>query len=413
MRWGRSQGYFYSLSTGVVIGDRIFYEYHQNSTPDKLYSLASVTKMYTTYAVLLLADRKQIHLDDPVKKYLPSLIIERTELKSDPVTIRNLLTHTSGIPDIRYMHCENWMEPEQTGLPFRIPAQHFPNGVTYRYSNFGFMILGEIIQQVSGLSLDEFYAQNIFEAHSMPNAKFGRVSTGAAGLMNSFNDISQYAILWANRTRVSNSEQAEKFTLNAKLYNEIFEPLLIYPETGGLLFTGLGWRMNTSDNGDVFTFYHVGGANGTMAWLQIFPRYNAALFYLGNPPELTNEVLEFQVGLQHRLGDIVTAHTRSSEPVYAFKKKTPENEICKRMSGLYRSMLSNQDLPVECVDGEVIIEFRKNLKERLIFRNSRVGVGIRSNRKYDFYFAAPEQYPQGVSNHEEFFVRTLQSQESD
>ncbi|HEX3514791.1 MAG TPA: serine hydrolase domain-containing protein [Trebonia sp.] len=115
-----------------------------------LFDLASLTKLVaTTTAVLALAGRGQLDLDDPSARYLP----EFTALRDGHVTIRHLLTHTSGLPDTRkfYQWCSS--RKELLRALFSTPLEA-PPGTRVTYSDLGFIALGEIVAAIAGRPLD-------------------------------------------------------------------------------------------------------------------------------------------------------------------------------------------------------------------------------------------------------------------
>jgi CubicO group peptidase (beta-lactamase class C family) len=119
-------------------------------TAETLFDLASLTKVVaTTTAVLALAGGGRLGLDDPAARYLPGF----TALNDGPVTIRQLLAHTSGLPDTRkfYQWCSN--REELLRDLFSTPLQA-PPGTRVTYSDLGFLALGEIVAVVTGEPLD-------------------------------------------------------------------------------------------------------------------------------------------------------------------------------------------------------------------------------------------------------------------
>ena len=120
-------------------------------TAGTLFDLASLTKVVaTTTAVLALAGRGQLDLDDPSARYLP----EFTALRDGHVTIRHLLTHTSGLPDTRKFY--QWCSCREELLRdlFATPIEA-PPGTRVTYSDLGFIALGEIVAAIAGRPLDE------------------------------------------------------------------------------------------------------------------------------------------------------------------------------------------------------------------------------------------------------------------
>ncbi|MDI9239438.1 serine hydrolase domain-containing protein [Lysobacter sp. LF1] len=131
------------------------------ATPATNYRLASVSKQFTAASILLLAQDGRLGLDDPVRKWLPSL----PEVAA-PITVRHLLTHTSGLIDY-----EDVMDPADTrqvhdaDVLHLLESQHttyFPPGQGYRYSNSGYALLSLIVERASGLRYADFLRQRIF-----------------------------------------------------------------------------------------------------------------------------------------------------------------------------------------------------------------------------------------------------------
>lgn len=119
-------------------------------TAGTLFDLASLTKVVaTTTAVLALAGRGRLGLDDPAVRYLPGF----TALRDGPVTIRQLLAHTSGLPDTRkfYQWCSSREELLREEFATGLEA---PAGTRVTYSDLGFLALGEIVARVAGEPLD-------------------------------------------------------------------------------------------------------------------------------------------------------------------------------------------------------------------------------------------------------------------
>jgi CubicO group peptidase (beta-lactamase class C family) len=146
----------------------------EKMTTDHLFDIASLTKVVgTTTSIMLLADRGLINTEDPVYKYIKAF---NTPDKRS-ITIRHLLTHTAGLYEWYplYYRASNKQESYRIieGLPLM-----FPVGGQRKYSDLGFVILGEIIETVSGLPLEKFMEQNIFLPLGMNNTTFNPLKTG-------------------------------------------------------------------------------------------------------------------------------------------------------------------------------------------------------------------------------------------
>lgn len=153
--------------------------------PDALFWIASQSKPITAAAFMMLVDEGKVSLDDPVAKYLPEfkdqwLVVEQdkdhTLLKrpKQPVTVRNILSHTSGMPFKSAME-----QPTLDLLPLRdavrsyamTPLQFEP-GSKYQYSNAGINTAGLIIEVVSGMPYEEFMDKRLFGPLGMKDTTF-------------------------------------------------------------------------------------------------------------------------------------------------------------------------------------------------------------------------------------------------
>jgi len=135
---------------------------------DSLFDLASLTKpVATATSVMILVERGSISLDDPVRKFLPEF---RGEGKEE-VTIRHLLTHTSGLPAHRKFYLGLSGKEAILRAVCRTPLESLP-GKVFRYSDLGFILLGEIVERASGQPLEEFCLKNIFEPLGMRETCF-------------------------------------------------------------------------------------------------------------------------------------------------------------------------------------------------------------------------------------------------
>lgn len=137
-----------------------------------LYDLASLTKVVgTTTAIMLLVDKGLIRVDDPVGKYIE--VFNTPEKKK--MTIRHLLTHTAGLYEWYPMYYKASNRQACFKLIGELPLR-FPVGEQRKYSDLGFVLLGQIIEVVSGQPLEQFMAQHIFEPLGMKNTVYNPLS---------------------------------------------------------------------------------------------------------------------------------------------------------------------------------------------------------------------------------------------
>jgi len=146
----------------------------ENMTVGHLFDIASLTKVVgTTTSIMLLVDRGLLKIDDPVGKYIPAF----NSTDKNTITIRHLLTHTAGLYEWYplYYRCKN--KEETYKLIGELPLK-FKVGEQRRYSDLGFVILGEIVERVSGLTLQQFTQQNIFIPLGMQQTTYNPLQTG-------------------------------------------------------------------------------------------------------------------------------------------------------------------------------------------------------------------------------------------
>lgn len=157
----------------------------EKMTVNHLFDLASLTKAVgTTTSIMLLTDKGLVKPEDPVCKYVE---VFNTPEKME-ITIRHLLTHTAGLYEWYPLYYSASCKEECYRLIGELSLA-FPVGEQRRYSDLGFVLLGEIIEIVSGLSLEQFMSENIFQPLGMKkttynpfeNKKFRKIAATSAG----------------------------------------------------------------------------------------------------------------------------------------------------------------------------------------------------------------------------------------
>lgn len=205
-----------------------------------LFPVASNTKMFTAIGILKLRDERKLDLDDPVAKYLPWIKkINPNNADVNKITIRHLLTHTSGLPteaNLNYWADTNFPELSEIIREFEKLEICLSTDIRWKYSNLGFAIVGEIISSVSGLTYTDYITKNILEPLNMMGSGFnldyktgyefasgysrlmpdGRRSrsdrydykslTSAGGLNSNITDLSKFAS-WMFRIRENNQKE--------------------------------------------------------------------------------------------------------------------------------------------------------------------------------------------------------------
>jgi D-alanyl-D-alanine carboxypeptidase len=131
--------------------------------PNMDFPVGAITMQFTAAAVMLLVDERSLSLDDDIRKYLPDF-----PDKGSKITIEHLLTHTSGIanhnakPDFAGPGMNRAMTPARLMASFKDEPLEFAPGSRYNFSNSGYVLLGAIIEKISGMPYAEFVAERIF-----------------------------------------------------------------------------------------------------------------------------------------------------------------------------------------------------------------------------------------------------------
>lgn len=139
-----------------------------------IFDLASITKVIaSTSAIMKLTEEGQVHLDDPVVKYVPEFrgkFADQQETKST-ITIRQLLTHTAGLPPFKQYFLMDAPASVRLDSVLNTRLDTLP-GVKTVYSDIGFITLGVLVERVSGLPLDEFVHRHVFKPLGMTDTFF-------------------------------------------------------------------------------------------------------------------------------------------------------------------------------------------------------------------------------------------------
>jgi CubicO group peptidase (beta-lactamase class C family) len=282
------------------------------ATVDTVYDLASLTKpIATATSVMLLVEQGKLKLSDPVARHLPAFAAHGKQ----QVTVQQLLLHTSGLI------ADNALGDYQHGPTVaieRVLAQkpQTPPGDTFAYSDVGFMVLAELIAQVSGKNVHEFSQQHLFGPLGMtetgylpPEALRARAAptqqrdghwmqgvvhdprahklagiAGHAGLFSTAGDLAIYASAMLGR----GEEQGVRM-MNEATWREMVAPRRVTmrakERSGGEGFRGLGWDMRTAYSSNRGTgmspaaFGH-GGFTGTGLWID--PENDLFVIFLSN-----------------------------------------------------------------------------------------------------------------------------------
>ena len=144
--------------------------------PQTVYRVGSISKTFTATALMILRDEGKLRLDDPVRRHLPWLEYENPFVDGEPITVWNLLTHTSGLPrESAFPYWTDRRFPTRDEMRAALAGQEglFEPGTGYQYSNLGIALAGEVVAAVSGQSWAEFVRSRIFEPLGMARSFAG------------------------------------------------------------------------------------------------------------------------------------------------------------------------------------------------------------------------------------------------
>ncbi|WP_294271255.1 serine hydrolase [uncultured Chryseobacterium sp.] len=166
-------GVFLVSQKGKTLYEKAFgkanIELDVNMTSGNVFQIGSMTKQFTAIAVLILESRGKLSVNDPVSKYIPDYP------SGNVITIHHLLTHTSGIKDFTRMKslsdiAQKEMTPKQMVDFFKNETPDFKPGEKFEYNNSGYVLLGYLIELISGERYEDFIRKNIFEKADMKNS---------------------------------------------------------------------------------------------------------------------------------------------------------------------------------------------------------------------------------------------------
>jgi CubicO group peptidase (beta-lactamase class C family) len=174
-------------------------------TEDTVFRIGSVTKLFTAIAVMQLVEEGRVDLDAPANDSLRAYRLDPAKAGFRPATIRHLLTHTAGIPEVVHLSDlfhPGWgpfgARPAELSVPFgeRLPslAEYYGGGLrvavepgtAFQYTNHGFATLGQIVEDVSGIPRERYYRERLFEPLGMTDTDLVRSRRLAARLATGY-----------------------------------------------------------------------------------------------------------------------------------------------------------------------------------------------------------------------------------
>lgn len=327
---GLAAGDAFSGVVLVAAGDRIVFErgYGKRDargdapvTPDTRFNLASAGKMFTAVAILQLVAAGKVALDTRIDAVIPDF--------PNPVlgaaTVRQLLTHQSGAGEISLFGAENeanraWLISPAAiiGYDGRRPAVHAP-GARQEYSNLGFVVLGRMVELLSGEDYESYVAHHIFAPAGMTRTGFVDCTVDASDLAVGYATVDDERVRnCATQPRrgmpaggtVATARDLFAFT-RALRTGRLLPPALFAEATRVQKeFMGLGFFATDYGNGRPardFRWGHGGAADGANADVRVYPRTGETVIVLANRAapvahELANFLHDQAAGRRPRMG---------------------------------------------------------------------------------------------------------------
>jgi CubicO group peptidase (beta-lactamase class C family) len=166
------------------------------ATPSTIYSICSISKLFTSIGVMQLRDEGKLRIDDPVARYIPWFKIKRSDPLGPEITIEGLLTHSSGLPresDFPYWTGPEFAFPTSEQVKERLASQEtlYPAETYFQYSNLGLTLAGELIASVSGEPYEAYVGKRILQPLGLKSTtpeipekeRGGRLATGYSALL--------------------------------------------------------------------------------------------------------------------------------------------------------------------------------------------------------------------------------------
>ena len=308
----RQAGHIASVSIAVVHDQTILFaagfgcanlERKQAATPDTIYSIGSVTKVFEATALMEQRDAGRLQLDDPVDKHIAQIWYLGPNGARVSPTFRQLASHTAGLPD----GMPNGLRtvPQLYTRLEKMKAKTAP-GAKYSYSDVGFVVLGQAVAQIAGENYHEYMHRHIFEPLGMKStayelsrlsglplaAAYTSLQSGASGwtghdagihnpfppsgsILSTVNDLSRFIMLHFRDDRA---------ILPAADFAEMQQPIA---PTGGPGHVGIGWFMSPYHGAQMVK--KDGGVAGFTSQLWLFPPAKlGAVVLINETAKLTN-----------------------------------------------------------------------------------------------------------------------------
>jgi CubicO group peptidase (beta-lactamase class C family) len=273
-------------------------------TPETLFHMASITKLFVATSVMQLWEQGKVDLDSPVAQYVSYFQLKDARYKS--ITVRHMLTHTSGMPDVEdYL----WNKPEYDDgaleryvRSLKDQKLRWDPGTKFAYSNMAYEVLGDLVAKVSGMSFEDYVDAHILKplgmssstllikkadpaklaaghakgktgpAHVVKFYPYNRAHTPSSDLHSNVTEMARWAMANLNRGELDGQR-----ILKSSTYDVMWKPAAELKPASSV---GISWFL-TEVNGERAVL-HNGGDDGFRTRLVLFPPRKAAVIFMTN-----------------------------------------------------------------------------------------------------------------------------------
>lgn len=263
-----------------------------------IFHTASISKLFTAMAIIHLEDQGKLSIDDKLIDVIPNLQYVEEGIKE--ITIKQLLNHTSGLPDVKNYHwsknnqAENSLRNSISRLKLKLLS---PPASDFHYSNLAYDILGYVIEVASGVAFEDYVETHILKPSGMAYSDFRYFRTPEALRVAPHSKRWSSQKVYVRKTYPYTREHAPSSTLNASsedlakwmvsflaAVNDGASPSpyadMLVPSSAAYSKMGLGFQLYEFE--DYKAVGHFGGDQGFRSFLMMIPEQNIGLVVLGN-----------------------------------------------------------------------------------------------------------------------------------
>ncbi|MCE3201681.1 serine hydrolase [Paenibacillus sonchi] len=312
-----------------------------------LFRLASVSKLFTAAGIMQLAEAGKVDLDKDVQTYLPDLKIPNTT--GAPLTLKHLMTHTTGFDNADNVDSDKSYSLKNY-LNDMMPTVVRKPGEVFRYDNFAFTLQGYIIEQVSGLSFQDYVSKNIFNPLGMDSSSFifnDEVKQAIAtpydnnleqleqiknvpdnspqgGMFSTGGDMARFMLAMLHNGQAGDGRFLTEASVKAMEHTSV----TIHPDIPG---AGYAFETNYPKDYNGYTVVEKGGdLSGFHSNLWLLPGQNTGMFLALNSDKGNLRLPFFE--------QFMSRYFPRTDAGPAFLKPAPDKQQLLRFEGLYRHL---------------------------------------------------------------------------